>query len=863
MIRRTALRVRLASRIRHLTAARRGYCSQAPPPSPPPPTPQTPPPTPPEKPPTEDDKKTPPQKNDASPSDASTAADATTKATAAGGDKNNNNNDTNNEKDKIPKGFERWYPNQDNPTLPVAVEEYQKRAANELEIKKRKDKDREQKKEKRDNSQFIFVSLGASVIAYLIYSWWSSRPHGEMVDWPKVVELVKNNQLKRVVIYDQIVAQLSVLTENGDEELLYYTTIGDSDIFEFKLESLQAECLSENPAGSEWQHAIPIIYRSHEHGLINLIWQCSLPLIVFYIFAYRFPRAQKSLQSDMFSRRANGKKHNFEKEVNVKTKFQDVAGLKETKQEIMEVVDFLKAPAKYHRLGAKIPKGVLLTGPPGVGKTLLAKATAGESGVPFFSVAGSDFMEVFVGVGPARVRQLFAAAAKESPCIVFIDEIDAIGRKRQTSGKGSHDSEQESALNSILVEMDGFDSKTGVVVLAGTNRHDILDKALLRPGRFDRQISLDKPPLADRIEIFNLHLKPLTLHPNTKRQVVSERLAALTPGFSGADIMNTCNEAALMAARENEKYVGAKSFEKAIEKIIGGLEKKGKKVTQKEKRTIAFHEAGKVVCGWHLKHVDPILKVSIIPRGGDKIGYTQHLPKDKYIQTQTEIHESMIKMLGGRCAEFIEFGEVSTGAANDMNRVTKMAQQQIVKYGFSVDKVGHVSFPEGGSNEIVLQKPYSEATGRIIDEEVERIVKSINDQAMKILTTHRDQLNLVANKLLEEEQISAEGLVELLGERPFESKELSSYLEAAAKAGKDEVNIEGEESEAESKNKSKKTSKKDAVNKKQAAPEKKVTAAEKKVSKPKASDQPKKQKAASSTKKAAKPKATKTKTVKK
>ena len=615
MLRRSVLRARLDARIRCLTAARRGFCTQTPPPPTPPQTPPTPPP---EKPPGGGDDKKDCEKPSDSSSSSSTTTDSTTTATASPDSNNNNNNSNDNDKspkedtDKVPKGFERWYPNQENPSLPVAVDEYKKRIASELELKKRKDKDREQQKESNDVSHYIFISLGAGLIGYMIYSWWSSRPHGDPVDWNKIVELIKNNQLKRVVIYDQTIAQLSVLNDDGEEELMYYTTIGDSDVFEFKLESLQAECLAENPPGHEWQHAIPIVYRSHEHGLMSVVWQCSLPLIVFYIFAYRFPRAQKSLQSEMFSRKSNGKKHNFEKETNVKTKFHDVAGLKETKQEIMEVVDFLKAPARYQRLGAKIPKGVLLTGPPGVGKTLLAKATAGESGVPFFSVAGSDFMEVFVGVGPARVRQLFASAAKEAPCIVFIDEIDAIGRKRQTSGKGSHDSEQESALNSILVEMDGFDSKTGVVVLAGTNRHDILDKALLRPGRFDRQIALDKPPLADRIEIFDLHLKPLTLHSNTKRHVIAERLAALTPGFSGADIMNTCNEAALMAARTDEKYVGSKSFEKAIEKIVGGLEKKGKKITKKEKQTIAYHEAGKVVCGWHLEFVDPILKVLLI-----------------------------------------------------------------------------------------------------------------------------------------------------------------------------------------------------------------------------------------------------------
>ena len=565
------------------------------------------------------------------------------------------------------EGFEDWYPNEKNPNIPNSVVERKKRA----EEKKAASKKLAKKlgKLNKENSQKEGEHWAHRAIPplalllfglYALYSYWSSLPGGELITRDKLEELLKKKAVVRVEVQNLSRAQL-VTNETGVEETKYYFAIGDPEVFEFKFEALQLELLSDDlirraaavaaandpknagkvpdlkavtggSSDSLSMHSIPIVYRQNNHGVLMVMWECSIPLLLLYYLVFRVPSAQRSMMSEM--RPEADKKFKFEKELNVNTTFKHVAGLRETKQEIMEVVDFLKSPEKYQRLGAKIPKGVLLTGPPGVGKTLLAKATAGESKVPFFSVSGSDFMEVYVGVGPARVRELFSAARLESPCIVFIDEIDAIGRKRQTGkGGGGHNSEQESTLNSILVEMDGFGSKSGVVVLAGTNRADILDKALLRPGRFDRQVQLDKPPLADRIEIFNLHLKPITLHSNVKKSKVAERLASLTPGFSGADIMNTCNEAALIAARSNHDYVSMSSFEDAIEKILGGL-KKEKKISPKEKRMVAYHEAGHVIAGWHLKHTDPVLKVSIVPRGGDKLGYTQHLPKDKYLSTQ-------------------------------------------------------------------------------------------------------------------------------------------------------------------------------------------------------------------------------------
>ncbi|KAJ9463860.1 ATP-dependent zinc metalloprotease FTSH 3 [Diplonema papillatum] len=702
---------------------------------------------------------------------------------------------------KLVKGFERWFPNPANPTLPVAKEEYKKRAeaasvAQKKAAKKKPGSPESEEGSPRQGSMIVVFGF-VGLAAYVAYTWFASRPVGEQVDWAQLKQLVKSRQVVRVDVYDHSIAQLVTRERPGQpEETRHYLPIGDNDVFERKLEALQDEFatpllpaaatdgVAALPLESPPAHSIPVCYRTNDHGLTNLIWQCSLPLMILYFFVYKVPRTMKAYQSEMLSK--GTKKHKFEKEADVKTRFKDVAGLAETKQEITEVVDFLKNPAKYHRLGAKIPKGVLLTGPPGVGKTLLAKATAGESQVPFFSVAGSDFMEVFVGVGPARVRELFAAASKEAPCIVFIDEIDAIGRKRQTSGKGGHDSEQESALNSILVEMDGFSSTTGVVVLAGTNREDILDKALLRPGRFDRRIALDKPPLADRIEIFNLHLAPITLHVEADQHIMAQRLAALTPGFSGADIMNTCNEAALTAARSNADFVGMGAFEKAIEKILGGLEKQ-RKITPKEKKTVAYHEAGHVIVGWYLEHTDPVLKVSIVPRGGDRLGYTQHLPKDKYLSTQAEILEGMVKLLGGRCAEELIFGEISTGAADDMRRVTSMARSQITRYGFSPESVGHVSFPDGNSSsEFVIQKPYSEYLERQIDHEVEKTVNAVYARTKALLKDHEAELHLIAAKLLEKEALNAEELIELLGPRPFPSPEMTKYLEAAHASRKEE-----------------------------------------------------------------------------
>lgn len=451
----------------------------------------------------------------------------------------------------------------------------------------------------------------------------------------------------------------------------------------------------------------------------------------------------------------------YDKENKVRVTFEDVAGLEEAKQEVMEVVEFLKAPQKFTRLGGKIPKGVLLVGPPGTGKTLLAKAVAGEAQVPFFSLSGSDFVEMFVGVGAARVRDLFKQAKEKAPCIVFIDEIDAIGRSRGRANFTGGNDERENTLNQLLVEMDGFGTDSGVILMAATNRPDVLDNALLRPGRFDRQIAVDRPDLKERAAIFTVHLKKLVKAPD----VDIKKLAAQTPGFVGADIMNVCNEAALIAARKDKNAVEMQDFYDAIDRVIGGLEKKNRLISPEEKKIVAFHEAGHAIAGWFLEHADPMVKVSIVPRGVAALGYAQYLPKEQYLYTEEQLLDSMCTMLGGRVAEDIIFGRVSTGAQNDLERITQMAYSIITLYGMN-PKVGQISF-NPNRDEYTLTKPYSEATAQTIDEEVRNMIDSAYARTKQLLSTHKEKLQALANLLLEKEVILQDDLVAVLGERPF------------------------------------------------------------------------------------------------
>ncbi len=454
----------------------------------------------------------------------------------------------------------------------------------------------------------------------------------------------------------------------------------------------------------------------------------------------------------------------FDKESQVTITFNDVAGLEEAKQEVMEIVDFLKNPKKYTNLGGKIPKGALLIGAPGTGKTLMAKAVAGEAQVPFFSLSGSDFVEMFVGVGASRVRDLFKQAKDKAPCIIFIDEIDAIGRARGKNNIVGGNDERENTLNQLLVEMDGFGTDSGIIILAATNRPDVLDTALLRPGRFDRQISIDKPDLVGREQIFKVHLKPLKL----AEGVDAKKLSAQTPGFAGAEIANVCNEAALIAARRNKEAVDMQDFQDAVDRVIGGLEKKNKIISPEEKRIVAYHEAGHAIAGWFLEHADPLVKVSIVPRGVAALGYAQYLPKEQFLYTTEQLIDGMCMTLGGRVAEDIVFNKISTGAQNDLERITKLSYAMVTIYGMN-DKVGNVSFNDT-QGEYQFNKPYSEKTSELIDIEVRAQIDLAYQRTKQLLTDKRDGLEKLAEKLLEKEILFQSDLEEILGKRPFDNR---------------------------------------------------------------------------------------------
>ena len=455
----------------------------------------------------------------------------------------------------------------------------------------------------------------------------------------------------------------------------------------------------------------------------------------------------------------------FEKGTKVNINFGDVAGLDEAKVEVMEIVDFLKNPKKYTALGGKIPKGALLVGPPGTGKTLLAKAVAGEAQVPFFSLSGSDFVEMFVGVGASRVRDLFKQAREKAPCIIFIDEIDAIGRARGKNMMMSND-ERENTLNQLLVEMDGFGTDLGIIILAATNRPDVLDNALLRPGRFDRQITIDRPDLVGREAIFKVHLVPIKI----SQKLDIHKLAEQTPGFAGADIANVCNEAALIAARKNKDAVDMSDFQDAIDRVIGGLEKKNKIISPEEKEIIAYHEAGHAICGWFLEHAYPLLKVTIVPRGTAALGYAQYTPKEQYLYNTDQLIDQICMTLGGRASEDIFFGKISTGASNDLQQITKIAYSMITIYGMN-DKVGNVSFYDP-NQENVFTKPFSEETGKMIDEEVRKLIDSAYEKTKKLLIDKRVEVEKLAKELLVKEVLFKSDVEALIGKRPYEEKKL-------------------------------------------------------------------------------------------
>ncbi len=551
----------------------------------------------------------------------------------------------------------------------------------------------------------------------------------------------------------------------------YYFNIGSVESFEKKLEDAQKSL------GIESRDYIPVMYVEESNLLSEFIgFLPNLILIGAYFMLMRGSGGGVGGAggSNIFSvGKTNAKM--IQKEM-VTVTFADVAGCDEAKKEIMEFVEFLKNPKKFTDLGAKIPKGALICGPPGTGKTLLAKATAGEANVPFFSLAGSDFVEMFVGVGPSRVRDLFKQARANSPCIIFIDEIDAVGRKRQKGGFSGGNDERESTLNQLLVEMDGFDPNSSIVVLAGTNRLDILDSALLRPGRFDRKITVENPDIKGRKAIFDVHLRDINLA--DKIETYSSRLAALTPGFSGADIANICNEAAILAARRNKTKVELVDFESATDRVIGGLAS-NKIMTPEERRIIAYHEAGHAIAGWNLEYADPLLKVTIVPRDSGALGFAQYLPKEIALRTREQILDIVCMALAGRAAEQVTFGKVTTGASDDLRKVTQIVYQMVQVYGMN-DKVGQMSFPreEGAFGQ--SDRLYSEATAEVIDTEVRSIIDEAYARTLALVTDKKEQIRLVAELLLEKETITNMDITKLIGARPYSAgKAYEQYVENA------------------------------------------------------------------------------------
>ncbi|CAN5869619.1 ATP-dependent zinc metalloprotease FtsH [soil metagenome] len=626
---------------------------------------------------------------------------------------------------------------------------------------------------------WVYIILVVGLIGFFVPNMLTELPE---VNYTEFTSLVKDHAIKKIykvsnennaleiVLDDTKVTAPSIKALKAKYHNWHGATPADAP--HLKLSSTWTEELGKRITQTQLDNGytdnlieIQEIKRSSLSDHLSWIIPLALMIILWVFFMRRMGGGGGSQIFNIGKSRATL----FDKDTTVSTTFNDVAGLEEAKVEIKEIVDFLKHPKKYTDLGAKIPKGALLVGPPGTGKTLLAKAVAGEAKVPFFSLSGSDFVEMFVGVGASRVRDLFKQAKEKSPCIIFIDEIDAIGRARgRSAAQGSND-ERENTLNQLLTEMDGFGTNSGVIILAATNRADILDRALLRAGRFDRQIYVDLPDLNERRAIFQVHLKPLKL----EKSVDLDFLAKQTPGFSGADIANICNEAALIAARHDKKFVERQDFLDAVDRIIGGLEKKNKIISKDEKKVIAFHEAGHATVSWMLEHAAPLVKVTIVPRGRS-LGAAWYLPDERQLTTTEQFMDEICATLGGRAAEEVVFGRISTGALSDLERITKQAYAMVTYYGLNA-KIGNISYYDTSGQEFMMTKPYSEKTAETIDEEVKKMIDLAYEQTKKILRDNRDKLDLLAAKLIEKEVIFKEDLEHIFGKRQWD-KDLAVEL---------------------------------------------------------------------------------------
>ena len=644
-------------------------------------------------------------------------------------------------------------------------------------------------KPKRPRVMPIIYSILILAIAWLLLGGGSGSSTKVPITWDKLQPILERHDYESITVINQEVAEIRIKREVVSRDTVTYRELinrtitgaqGPQGVYTYNIgnyEHFDKElAIVEEKTGEHISYKI----EKQSNALKDiLVFFGPLLMIIFFFWLMSF-WTRRQMGGDGGSGggfggifgmgRSNVKQYDATKQNNVT--FKDVAGLAGAKEEVMEVVDFLKNPKRYTDLGGKIPKGVLLVGPPGTGKTLLAKAVAGEAGVPFFSMSGSDFVEMFVGVGASRVRGLFDEAKKKSPCIVFIDEIDAVGRARGKNGITGGNDERESTLNQLLTEMDGFSSTTNVIVMAATNRADVLDKALLRAGRFDRQIYVELPDLEERKAIFGVHMKNLKLNTdkNSDQHIDRDFLAKQTPGFSGADIANVCNEAALCAARKNKKQIDKQDFLDAVDRIVGGLEKRTKVLTDQEKHTIAYHESGHASVSWLLQWANPLVKVTIVPRG-KALGAAWYLPEERQITTYEQMFDEMTSLMAGRASEEIVFGKISTGALNDIERATKMAQALVTYYGMSPE-VGNISFYDStGQSEWGLTKPFSEKTAETIDKEVRRMVEEAYSKAKELLLSHREQLDQLANQLYDKEVLFREDLERIYGPRPWESPE--------------------------------------------------------------------------------------------